>query len=450
MKKVCRTICLCNVFCICKSNQKETGQKQTEQKETEQKEKEQKETEQKETEKKETEQKETEQKETEQKGIEQKKAERKKAERKEISSQTFFEAAKGGNLKKLMNVKKFISSSVNSTNDRGETPLTVACKLGNLEVVRFLVEHCQADVNQVATIFASDTCFSKYCCRGTPLHAAVISGNLDLVLYLVNEQHADVNATTENSFNNGGNTPLHHAVYFLKRNNKLDIVNFLLMKGCNMYCLNSRNLLAWQMSSEMGPELKQFIRLGFDPNHVFGKGRQNFTIAHMWAKSQQETGIDIIHELLKVGADFSLKDENGLTPLMLAAIGENGIINEMMFQRIFNGTFHKMNDNEKIAALELIGARYIINHWFGHGINRYWKLAVELRTRSSTNIIDSSLLANKFDEMRENIITLGLQYEQVQHSPKMRNHLISTAVQTMASILGPESKYVQNAIKPVE
>lgn len=58
-------------------------------------------------------------------------------------------------------------------------PLTLACKLRNLDLVKFFVEHCQADVNGEG-------------CRGRPLLCAVTNGDEDIVHYLL-ECNANIN-----------------------------------------------------------------------------------------------------------------------------------------------------------------------------------------------------------------------------------------------------------------
>ncbi|CAC5413360.1 unnamed protein product [Mytilus coruscus] len=58
-------------------------------------------------------------------------------------------------------------------------PLTLACKLRNLDLVKFFVEHCESDVN-------GDSC------RGRPLLCAVTNGDEDIVHYLL-ECNADIN-----------------------------------------------------------------------------------------------------------------------------------------------------------------------------------------------------------------------------------------------------------------
>ena len=92
----------------------------------------------------------------------------------------------------------FLSCLVNSTNPFGVSPLNAACRFGHLDCARYLIEHCNANISQIATekikIFAyhSEERTETGRFRGTSLHAAVMSGNLDLIRYLVETRQANV------------------------------------------------------------------------------------------------------------------------------------------------------------------------------------------------------------------------------------------------------------------
>ncbi len=94
--------------------------------------------------------------------------------------------------------------------------LQQAINAGNLELLRFLVEERQADVN------------NKYDTNTTALHLASQRGHLEIVKYLI-ERRSDMNAPDTFS-----QTPLHLAV---KRKN-LDIVKFLFEKGADLQARN--------------------------------------------------------------------------------------------------------------------------------------------------------------------------------------------------------------------
>ena len=67
----------------------------------------------------------------------------------------------------------------------------------------------------------------------------------------------------------------------------------------------------------------------------------------------------MIKVLLNSSADFQLKNDDGLTPQLVTAFAIDNRPNPNMFQEIFNGLTEKMNSEEKVTALELIGSSYI-------------------------------------------------------------------------------------------
>ena len=86
------------------------------------------------------------------------------------------------------------------------TPLHWASIYGHLDIVRYLVEEQQCDVE----------CRDKY--GGTPLHCAALGGRLDIVQYLISERGCDPMCRGQY-----GSTPLHHAC----QEGKLNVVKYL-------------------------------------------------------------------------------------------------------------------------------------------------------------------------------------------------------------------------------
>ena len=388
-----------------------------------------------------------------------------------LTSEDFFQAATSGNLKLLQEKttklkKKLIDKSFastrlskicNSTNFVGETPLVVASALGRLEVVRFLVEHCKADVNQVATFFPLTS--RSYFSRGTPIHAAVMSGNLDLVEYLVNVQNADVNALSEKQtyyertqdFYKGGNAPLHYAVYYLKGRERDLMIRFLVEKRADMTIRNRAGHFAWMMGIyDLTTALKLFIQLGMDVNL---QDEQKETIAHQWARAVHFDALNVIDVLLEVGANFTLKNIDGMTPLMVAALGEHGKPNPRMFQRIFNGTSYKMSREETTIALELFGASYII--YSNSSTNSDKEMDIEyylmesVRSRlsnySTSQTSDESILTCQDVCKIESFEELDKFKEILENDPNKNENLGILAIKAMERILGCESRFVWKA-----
>jgi len=83
---------------------------------------------------------------------------------------------------------------VNRIDEDHYTPLHEATHSGNLELVQYLIEECNADPSIVT------------CHGNTILHMAAVSGNFELLKYLIDKWQANVNA-----IDNDGYTILHYA-----------------------------------------------------------------------------------------------------------------------------------------------------------------------------------------------------------------------------------------------
>lgn len=87
----------------------------------------------------------------------------------------------------------------------GETPLMLACALGNLEIVTLLCNHPDVDVDLDNGHQISPTTYAVS--NAAPLHVACAHGHLDIVKYLVEEAKANINLSTDM-----GTTPLIYTV----------------------------------------------------------------------------------------------------------------------------------------------------------------------------------------------------------------------------------------------
>ena len=94
--------------------------------------------------------------------------------------------------------------------------LQIASKFGYLNIVKYLVEMKNADVD--------NTGYNN----STPLHYACQEGHLEIVKYLYS-RGANLEAK-----DGDGNTPLHKAA-----SSDIEIVKFLLLKGANKHALNN-------------------------------------------------------------------------------------------------------------------------------------------------------------------------------------------------------------------
>ncbi|XP_013145469.1 PREDICTED: BRCA1-associated RING domain protein 1-like [Papilio polytes] len=119
-----------------------------------------------------------------------------------------------------------LTKNAEKRNKKGETPLHVSCRLGNIERVKQLLED-GANSN------------TKDNAGWTPLHEAVQSGRLDLVRLLFQYK------TLINVPGPDNETPLHEAV----RYNHKDIVNELVTHGADLDAKNSKGETPIQLAN---------------------------------------------------------------------------------------------------------------------------------------------------------------------------------------------------------
>ena len=96
---------------------------------------------------------------------------------------------------------------INFQDEEKYTPLHEATHSGNLDLSKYLIEECGADIT-LLTIYGNSI-----------LHMAAVSGNLNLVKYLIEKHKLNVHA-----IDNDGHTILHYAVI----GNNLDVVKYLI------------------------------------------------------------------------------------------------------------------------------------------------------------------------------------------------------------------------------
>ena len=212
--------------------------------------------------------------------------------------------------KNQLEIVKFLTSKPECNRESaerfGNLPLHIACIFsGNVELVRYLVEEADCDINAKGSNDNTSLLWACYkdqleivkfltskpeCNRESankfgnlPLHLACgFSGNVELVRYLVEEAGCDINAKGENDY-----TSLHWACY----KNQLEIVKFLTSKPeCNRECSDKvgNQPLHTACSFSGNVELVRYLveEAGCDIN---AKGENDYTSLH-WAceKNQLE------------------------------------------------------------------------------------------------------------------------------------------------------------------
>jgi ankyrin repeat protein len=153
--------------------------------------------------------------------------------------------------------------------------------------------------------------------RVTPLHGAVCGGQLEVVRFLL-DKGADVNAGDKR-----GETPIVYAVGlgFIKVAQRMPILKLLVQRGANVQAKrwDGGTLLHGAVHTKLdGADpakwLGYFASLDIDVN---AKDKQGYTALHSVLHSPE--GVPLAKALLKLGADISITDGTGDTPLKLAA-----------------------------------------------------------------------------------------------------------------------------------
>jgi len=110
-----------------------------------------------------------------------------------------FEKFAGADIQNLLpNHRSMLRGDLGATDQAGNSPIHLACKYGNIDCVRTLVETGKDNPNRVS--------FCNGASGATPLHAAAFGGHLDIIKYLLTECGADPNITADD-----GTTALHLA-----------------------------------------------------------------------------------------------------------------------------------------------------------------------------------------------------------------------------------------------
>jgi ankyrin repeat protein len=206
-------------------------------------------------------------------------------------------------------VTKFLiverSQDVNARGFDDETPLGVACRRGNLEVVRFLVEHganmesrdgddyspferASEKRHMETALFLLENgvdfkAQDKY--KNTPLHFASAYGPLEVVRVLL-EQGADVDAKGEDD-----RTPLQYA----SSNGHVEVAGVLLERGADVNARDSHHRTPLYMASREG-------QLG------------------------------TVRLLLQRNADIHARDKDGQTPIQRASAGEHHDVVQLLLE----------------------------------------------------------------------------------------------------------------------
>ncbi|KAK1242982.1 hypothetical protein MKX08_005794 [Trichoderma sp. CBMAI-0020] len=254
--------------------------------------------------------------------------------------------------------------NVDAQDGKGQTPLHRACKGGRNGVVDALVDahaapdvetkgretplHCAAHAqkNSIAKLLVKSKCNVDIEDRNghTPLYLTIETGDLAMAKAILQPEGDDpdeaslaararVNTTTSGS---GGSTLLHSAVRFRRREHARLLAGY----GANMEARDSKDRtplhLAIQQPELQEPDaelIRELIGLGADVNATtvcHDIGNNGSTPLHLAARADGPA--EMIEGLLWAGAQIDQADEDGYTPLHMAAAGNHVANIEMLIE----------------------------------------------------------------------------------------------------------------------
>ncbi|XP_063696798.1 protein fem-1 homolog CG6966 isoform X3 [Culicoides brevitarsis] len=243
----------------------------------------------------------------------------------------------------------------------GATPLLIACRNGHYDIVMFLLKRCQANVEQTGSVI-----FDGETIEGAPpLWVAAAAGHLNIVKLLV-RYHANVNSTTKTN-----STPLRAACF----DGHYEIVKFLVNNGADIEVANRHGHTCLMIACYKGHyTIAEFLlSLNAKVNRRSVKGN---TALHDCAESGS---LEILQLLLKHGATMDV-DSYGMTPLLAASVTGHVPIVEHLIK------LPTVSREDKIAALELLGATFVDKKRDMLGALSFWRRAMEDRYQNEPTL----------------------------------------------------------------
>lgn len=239
----------------------------------------------------------------------------------------------------------------------GCSPLFIACKKGNVEIVEYLVSVCEADLEQRGLYEVQD---DRSVHNVTPLWCASVAGKFRVVDVLV-KYGADVNSMSDT-----GSTPVRSACFMTH----LDIVKLLVNSAADIQKPNF-NGGTCLINSVQSVELCEFLlRNGAEVN---AQDIQCKTALHY---AIQEHRFETTKLLLSYGANPYLESRYKDDALQTACLKGAAEI----FQYLTNSLEYSA---ERIAsAFELLGSTFLDEHHDSQRAIQYWRAACEMRNKA--------------------------------------------------------------------
>ena len=231
-------------------------------------------------------------------------------------------AARNGQLKALIKVQ-LLSKFSNDVKMLSEI-LIESCRGGQLDVVKWMVEHTAADVNYTGMIRVRNSWGEEVDVYHTPLTAACRYENLDVVKYLVETSRVDINLPDSE----WGHTPLIRAchsasmsvaMYLLSKVSNLD-VNIASRRGDTamhyvLSCSKDNGHTQLHKACMKGDKTEVMKFLSVKGHMINVLDNAGYTSLHYACHLGYS---DIVKTLMLAGADETITDMKWQTPAQLA------------------------------------------------------------------------------------------------------------------------------------
>lgn len=194
-------------------------------------------------------------------------------------------------------LKHLSNDDINAKYDSISPPLHLACEIGNLEIVKALIEK---------GAYINDTRFDGL----TPLYLAVLNGHNEVADFLLS-RGAGIDIVGDLTKNK---TQLHYAV----ESNKTNVAKFFLDKGCDVNASQNHifNTAVHIAAGNNNPNMLLLLSwYGAQINN--SENSVQFTPLHVAALSGHTNAV---RSLLSLNANVNAKGKHGFTPLHLAIL----------------------------------------------------------------------------------------------------------------------------------
>ncbi|XP_059139290.1 serine/threonine-protein phosphatase 6 regulatory ankyrin repeat subunit C-like [Physella acuta] len=255
---------------------------------------------------------------------------------------------------------------VNVQNAKGETPLMMACRRGNINVVRYLIS-LGADVTLVDvnkdTALHHTTLKAKEMCR----YNNVILEMLSCTITHLIENNANIHAR-----NGQGNTALHLAAKFDLEH----LISVLIKHGANVNDQNNEgNTPLFLMTND-----KLIHFLVDDRTDINLQNKLGETALH------NAFNVDVARALLEIGADMNIRTHNGRTALLCATFTGKFPLAQFLVE---HGVNVNVQDNEGKNAL-ILAIEYDVHNRKSYGLYSTDFLNILLEHGADVNARDAT------------------------------------------------------------